>query len=177
MKQLIMRVMSYPLSYVPPGWEVPEGYVPEGRIEDYDVILADASPEAGQQFDFFNHSWTIAQVQAYQSPEQARTGVEGFYLAICTLDGSLPVRTPWHSGTSPLLVIHALTGGDLVANEWGDPYWELVKQESWITAADGLEIKSFQHFEPVGERLAGDYSQVVVAWSEGVNQPSCDEAA
>lgn len=164
MKHLIKTVMSYPAGYVPSGWEAPEGYVPEGSIEDYDLAFAEAAPVVGQRFESFGHGWAIAWVQSYQPVDSSQTALEGFHLAIATLDGSVPSREPWHDGSGPLLVVHAAGKGQFVTNEFGEPYWELVEREEWISPAEGMVVERLQHFEPVGERSPWDYSRVVVAW-------------
>lgn len=165
MTHLIKTVMVYPPGHVPSDWEAPEGYVPEGSIEDYDLALAEEAPVVGQQFEAFGHKWAIARVQTYRPVEQLEMAVEGFYLAIATLDGSTPDREPWHDDSGPLMVVHATTEGQLLTNEFGQPYWELVECEEWITSAEGMDIEQLQHFEMVGEQAPGDYSRVVVAWS------------
>lgn len=82
--------------------------------------------------------------------------VEGFYLAIATLDGSTPICEPWHDGSGPLMMVHATVGGELVTNGYGELHWELVEREEWISLAEGMAIKHLQHFEPVGARSPGD---------------------
>lgn len=165
MKHLIKTVMVYPPGQVPSGWDAPEGYVPEGSIEDYDLAFAEDAPVVGQQFEAFGHRWAIARVQTYRPLEQAETALEAFHVALCTLDGSVPTREPWHDGNAPLLVVHAAASGELIDNEYGEPYWELVEREEWISPAEGMAIEQLQHFELLGERLPGDYSRVVVVWS------------
>ncbi|MGG6241579.1 hypothetical protein ACQ4N7_23380 [Nodosilinea sp. AN01ver1] len=180
MKHLIKTVMSYPPGYVPSGWDAPEGYVPEGSIEDYALAFAEDAPIVGQHFEAYGQQWAIARVQTYQPVEQAETALEGFHLAIATIDGSVPSREPWHDGSGPLMVVHAAASGELIANEYGEPQWELVEREDWIAPVEGMVIERSQHFELVGERSPGDYSRVVVAWSvDAIAMPnhSAQEAA
>jgi hypothetical protein len=166
MTHLIKTVMSYPPGQVPSGWDAPEGYVPEGSIEDYALALAEDTPVVGQRFEAHGHSWAISRVQTYRPLEGLETALEGVHLAIATLDGSEPCREPWHDGSGPLLVVHAAAGGGLVTNEYGEPQWELVEREEWISPAEGMAIERLQQFEPVGAPLPGDYSRVVVTWLE-----------
>lgn len=165
MKHLIRTVMVYPPGQVPSGWDAPADYVPEGSIEDYELAFAEYAPVVGQQFEAYGHSWAIARVQTYQPLEGLETALEGFHLAIATLDGSEPCREPWHDDSSPLLVVHAAVGGGLVTNEHGEPYCELVEREDWISPAEGMVIERLQYVEPVTGLMPGDYSRVVVAWS------------
>lgn len=165
MRHLIKYVLRYPQGHVPKDWEVPEGYVPEGCIEDYDLSFAAEAPEVGQTFDAWGDSWKVAQIQTYQRLGSIETALESFHIAVCTQDGCVPVREPWHSSKPPLLVIHALSRGELATNEDGSCYYELVEREDWITPFQGWEIQTLQHFEPVGERLPGDHDKVIVAWS------------
>ncbi|MGB6016558.1 MAG: hypothetical protein WBG32_17620 [Nodosilinea sp.] len=156
--------MSYPPGHVPSGWDAPEGYVPESSIEDYDLAFAEDAPVVGQRFEAFGQQWAIALVQTYRPVEQLETALEAFHVALCTLDGSVPTREPWHDGNAPLMVVHAADEG-LIANEYGEPHWELVEREDWIAPAEGMAIETLQHFEPAGEQAPGDYSRVVVVWS------------
>ncbi|HEY9881806.1 MAG TPA: hypothetical protein V6D29_25370 [Leptolyngbyaceae cyanobacterium] len=165
MKHLIQYVMSYPSGYVPPAWEVPEGYVPDGSIEDYDVGFSEKVPEVGQQFEHYGDTWTIAQVQTYQPVESLETATKYFHVVICSWDGSVPPRSQWDGGASPLLVIHASPGGELAVDEDSEVAWEIVMREEWISPHEGWQITNLQRFEPVGERLPGDFDRVVVAWS------------
>ena len=178
MKHLIKTVMSYPAGYVPSGWEAPEDYVPEGSIEDYDLAFAEAAPLVGQQFEAFGHGWAIAQVQSYKSVDSSQTALDGFHLAIATLDGSVPSREPWHDGSGPLLVVHTAGEGGFVTNEYGEPHWELIEREEWISPAEGMVIEQLQHFEPVGERSPGDYIRVVMVWSvDAITMPDTAQKA
>lgn len=172
MRHLIKSVMIYPPGYVPPDWEVPEGYVPEGSIEDYDVAFSKEAPQVGQQFEYYGDTWTIAQVQTYQPLEQLETPTKHLHIAICTWDGSVPSRNHWHDGKAPLLVIPATVEGELLLNEWDAIAWKLVEREEWITPQEGWQIQNLQHFEPVGERLPGDFDRVVVAWSSSASNLS-----
>jgi|GEM_PF-5968539 len=180
MRHLTKTVMSYPPGHVPSGWDAPEGYVPEGSIEDYDLALAEEAPVVGQEFDRYGQRWAIARVQTYRPVDQFETALEAFHVAICTLDGSVPNREPWHDGNAPLMVVHAVAGG-LVLDENDNPCWELVEREEWISPAEGMALEQLQHFEPVGARCSrsghgptpGDYSRVIVAWS--ANAVALDE--
>ncbi|MBD2110888.1 MULTISPECIES: hypothetical protein [Cyanophyceae] len=179
MTHLIKTVMSYPPGHVPSGWDAPEGYVPESSIEDYDLAFAEATPIVGQQFEAYGQQWAIARVQTYQPLNQYETALESFHLAIASLDGSVPAREPWHDGNGPLLVIHATAKG-LIANEYGEPRWELVEREDWIAPVEGMVIEAVQHFEAAGIPIPGDYNRVVVAWSvDAIAMPkySTQEAA
>jgi hypothetical protein len=169
MTHLIKTVMVYPPGYVPSGWEAPEGYVPEGSIEDYNLAFAEAAPVLGQKFQAYGQSWEISRVQTYVSQEQHRHATGFFHLAIATLDGSVPVREPWHDGRSPLLVVHATDNRELVANEHGEPHWELVEREEWISSFENWEIQSLQHLEPMEEKTSGDYDRVIIAWLVSVD--------
>jgi hypothetical protein len=174
MRHLIKTVMSYPPGYVPSDWEAPEGYVPEGCIEDYALAFGAEAPVVGQQLESFGHRWTVAQVQIYRPLEEIEPAIAGFYLVICTLDGSIPDRESWHDGNAPLLVVHANAEGELATNEFEEAHWELVEREEWISPQDG-EIQQLQHFEPVAERIAGDYDKVIVA--RGVSARGVDESS
>jgi hypothetical protein len=164
MQHLIKSVMVYPPGHVPADWDAPEGYVPEGSIEDYELAFSDAAPAVGQQFEYYGDTWTIAQVQTYCPLETAAAATERFHIASCTWDGAAPARSPWED-TPPILVIHASAGGELVADEASEAAWELVEREEWISPQAGWKIQSLQHFDPVGERLPGDFDTVIVAWS------------
>ena len=180
MRHLIKTVMSYPPGHVPTGWDAPENYVPEGCIEDYDLAFAAEVPVVGQQFESFGYSWKVAQVQTYQPVEAMESPIERFHLVLCTWDGSVPTREPWHDGNAPLLVIHALPDGELATHEDGSGYYELVEREEWISPVEDWEIQQLQHFEPVAERTPGDYDRVIVAWSvsaTGLDEASGNEAA
>lgn len=59
MKHLVKTVMSYPPGHVPSGWDAPEGYVPEGSIEEDDLAFAEDTPVVGQQFEAYGQRWAI----------------------------------------------------------------------------------------------------------------------
>lgn len=128
--------------------------------------LAESStevPEVGQQFEHYGDTWTIAQVQTYQPVEQFETATEYFHIVICSWDGNVPPRSQWDGGASPLLVIHASPDGEFAVDTDSEVAWEMVMREEWISSQEGWQIQNLQHFEPIGERLPGDFDRVVVA--------------
>lgn len=162
---LVKYVFVYPPGYVPSDWDAPEGYTPTGSIEDYDLAFVPEAPVVGHQFDYYGDNWIIAQVQLYHPLEQLEGCLDCFHITLCTWDGSVPGRNHWHDGKAPLLVIPATVEGELILDQWGGASWSLVEREEWISPNKGWQIQTLQHFEPVGERLPGDFDTIVVAWS------------
>jgi hypothetical protein len=106
LRHLTKYVLVYPQGVVPP-W-LPEDYQPEECIEDYELAFSGQPSVVGQTWKAENQEWRVTQVQTYRPMESSGASTECFLVAVCTKDGSIPDRTLWHTGTPPLLVIHAL---------------------------------------------------------------------
>lgn len=131
-------------------------------------------PQTGEQVVLLDSAWTILTMHSYTTDQADQFPTEGFHIAVCTKDGTLPERQDWSYQDKPHF--HAVFTGPRGESTNG---LEFDLQASMPTKIEHLPklgeilmdtpewyVHAIQSFWPVGERSRQGYDQVFVCWCE-----------
>lgn len=171
-KHLVKFITAYPMGFVP-HW-MPEGYVPESRIENDVLVFVDELPKIGDIQEIEGDRWTVIDLCLYTPTEASKSQTESFCVAVCTQDGKEYSRSNWHDSDPHILYIPILLSGDLPVADDDErvTLWGLVSDVKNIDAAfyPNWETQFIQWFElsPAEPYKSAQYDQVALCWCEQV---------
>lgn len=122
MNCIIQFVFVHPEGYVDRDrLAVEPDYIPNERVEDYDIRQSESTPQVGDTVDF-DGLWRVTKVESYL-PVSGST--LSFYSAICTQDGIEPIRNDWSCFDDRHVLVFHMKGDRVVTYEDGSPWFSV----------------------------------------------------